>query len=66
MGSLGEFSCAAGCVISSVGDVSMSSASGVTFSNPVSTPEPASLLLVGTGALAVAGLRFRARARTRA
>lgn len=65
LGGLGEFSCASGCVLTSVGNVSMSSASGVTFTDPISTPEPASLLLLGTGALAVLALRRSVRARTR-
>ena len=64
--SMGEFSCSSGCVITSIGNVSMTSASDVTFSDPISTPEPASAVLLGTGVLLVAGIRRKARAKSRA
>jgi len=64
MGSLDEFNCSAGCVITSIGNVSMTSASQVTFTDPVNTPEPTSTLLLGTGLLAVVGLCLKAQAKS--
>jgi len=64
LGDLSEFSCSAGCVITGIGDVSMSSASQVTFTDPV--PEPASVLLLAVGLLAVVGVRRTMRGRARA
>jgi PEP-CTERM motif-containing protein len=66
LGGMGsEFSCASGCVITAIGDVSMSSASQVTFTDPKSVPEPNSIVLLGTGVLLVAGIRRKARANFR-
>lgn len=66
MGTLSEFSCSAGCVITGVGNLTMSSATGVTFSDPVNTPEPSSLLLLASGGLALVCLRRKALANSRA
>jgi len=57
VGSLPEFNCSDGCVTTGLGNLTMTSASQVTFSDPISTPEPTSLLLLGTGLLIVAGFR---------
>jgi len=65
LGTLNEFSCATGCVITSIGNLTMTTASDVTFSDPVSTPEPSSLLLLACGGLALVGLHRRARAVSR-
>jgi len=66
MGTLSEFSCSAGCVITGIGNLTMTSADGVTYSDPVNTPEPSTLLLLASGGLAIFGLRRRAHARARA
>jgi hypothetical protein len=66
LGTLSQFSCSAGCVITGLGNVSMTSASQVTFNNPVTTPEPSTPLLLVTGLLLVAGIWRTGRARTRA
>lgn len=65
-GTLTEFSCSSGCVTTGLGDLSFTSASGVTFTDPISTPEPSGLLLLGTGLLAVLGIFRSTRAGFRA
>ena len=59
-GGVFQFKCSFGCVTTGLGNLSMSNASGVTFA---ASPEPASMLLFGSGALFVAGIRRRKSAR---
>jgi hypothetical protein len=66
LGGLSEFSCSAGCVTTELGNLTLTSASQVTFTDPISTPEPASVLLLGSGLLIIAGIRRRALARIHA
>lgn len=63
---MSEFSCSSGCVITALGNVSMISATDITVSDPVATPEPATGLLLNSGVLLVAGFRRRLLARLRA
>ena len=63
IGTLNEFSCSAGCVTTGLGTLTLNSASQVTFTDPIATPEPASVLLLGAGVLAVLGIRRRTRSK---
>ena len=65
VGNLPEFNCSAGCVVTDLGDLTLTSASKVTFTDPVSTPEPSAILLLGCGALALVALRRKFLANSR-